>query len=358
MNSLFLHLQMDTQQPEIAEQKVDSVTVERVITTEPNENVKVEKIVKDPVTIIPIVSSHEVPTSGVPSSVQETVVSSPQNLQTTTVIATRQRMITTQGHIREISVAQAHEVPEQYEQYQITASGDDQNVYTYEPASAGIITINQPENLQTAGIITKRDILIEKEHPGISGPTINVVSAEPQTVYVELKNNGEEQTRYITNPTIRYEAPERYHRFHYGISPHNPHLQHQREVIKTENSHHPAPPQELQIYEAEHGAPTHSQQANEQSTISSEQSNEPKAHYTNLETVTSSQSSYYLTESYQPSNGNSYAYLPSTAAKEGSYIYHANSPVLYKSKFQMIQEVMQKMMQKVMQKAMQKVMRK
>jgi hypothetical protein len=150
-----------------------------------------------------------------------------------------------------------------------------------------------------------------------------------------LKNNGEEQTRYITNPTIRYEAPERYHRFAYhGIPPHNPHIQHQRELaLKAENSQHPSqPPQELQIYEAEHAAPTHSQQS-EQSTISSEQSNEPKAHYTNLETVTSSQSSYYLTESYQPSNSNSFAYLPTTTSKEGPYIYHPNSPVLYKSEF-------------------------
>lgn len=332
MNSLFLHLQMDTQQPEIVEQKVESVTVERVIVTEGNEAVKVEKIAKDPVSIIPIVSSQEPP-----SSVQETIVSSPQNLPTTTVIATRQRMITTQGHIREISVTQAHEVPEQYEQYQITASGDDQNVYTYEPSSTGIITINQPENLQTTGILTKRDILIEKEHPGISGPTINVVSAEPQTVYVELKNNGEEQTRYITNPTIRYEAPERYHRFAYhGIPTHNPHLQHQREVaLKSEGPQHPPPPpQELQIYEAEHGAPTHAQQSGEQSTISSEQSNEPKAHYTNLEPVASSQSSYYLTsESYQPANSNSFTYLPTTTAKDGPYIYHPNSPVLYKSEY-------------------------
>ncbi|XP_070500141.1 uncharacterized protein [Chironomus tepperi] len=326
-------IKMDTQQPEIVEQKVESVTVERVIVTEGNEAVKVEKIAKDPVSIIPIVSSHDPP-----SSVQETIVSSPQNLPTTTVIATRQRMITTQGHIREISVTQSHEVPEQYEQYQITASGDDQNVYTYEPSSTGIITINQPENLQTTGILTKRDILIEKEHPGISGPTINVVSAEPQTVYVELKNNGEEQTRYITNPTIRYEAPERYHRFAYhGIPTHNPHLQHQREVaLKSEPSQHPPPPpQELQIYEAEHGAPTHAQQSGEQSTISSEHQNEPKAHYTNLEPVASSQSSYYLTsESYQPANSNSFTYLPTTTAKDGPYIYHPNSPVLYKTKHQ------------------------
>lgn len=335
MNSLFLHLQMDTQQPDIAEQKVESVTVERVIVSESNENVKVEKIAKVPVSIIPIVSSHEQPTSLVQTSVPESIVTSPQNLQTTTVIATKQRMITTQGHIREIPVSQAHEVQEHYEQYQITASGDDQNVYTYESSPGGIITINQPENLQT-GILTKRDILIEKEHPGISGPTINVVSAEPQTVYVELKNNGEEQARYITNPAIRYEAPERYHRFAYhGIPPHNPHIQHQRDIsLKSEQSHHPPqPPQELQIYEAEHAAPNHSQQQpSEQNAISSEQSNEPKAHYTNLETVTSSQSSYYLTESYQPSNSNSFAYLPTTTAKEGSYIYHPSSPVLYKSK--------------------------
>lgn len=338
MNSLFLHLQMDTQQSEIVEQKVvESVTVERVI--ESNENVKVEKIVKDPVSIIPIVSSQEAPTSHVPATVHESIVTSPQNLQTTTVIATRQRMITTQGHIREISVTQAHEMPEQYEQYQITASGDDQNVYTYEPSSTGIITINQPENLQTTGILTKRDIMLEKDHPGISGPTINVVSAEPQTVYVELKNNGEEQTRYIANPAIRYEAPERYHRFAYhGIPPpHNPHLQHQREIAlqkseQQQQQHHPPPtPQELQLYEAEHAAQTHSQQNSEQGAISSEHSNEPKAHYTNLETVTSSQSSYYLTESYQPSNSNSYAYLPSSTSKEGPYIYHPNSPVLYKS---------------------------
>ncbi|KAG5680916.1 hypothetical protein PVAND_010394 [Polypedilum vanderplanki] len=342
-NSFMIFLVMDTQQSEIVEQKVEAVTVERVMIAEVNngnEAVKVEKIVKDPVTVIAVPTSTEVSSSVATSAsqVQESIVTSGvQTIPPTTVIATRQRMITTQGHIREISVTQAQDVAEQYEQYQITASGDDQNVYTYEQSPAGIITISQPENLQTTGIL-KRDILIEKEHSGVSGPTINVVSAEPQTVYVELKNNGEEQARYLSNATIRYEAPDRYHRFPYhGLPPpppHNSHLQHQREMaLKAEGSQHPPPPQELQIYEAEHAA--HAHHASEQQSSLNNESSEPKAHYTNLETVGSSQSSYYIaSESYQPANSNGYAYLPTTTAKEGQYIYHPNSPVLYKTKHQ------------------------
>lgn len=324
---------MDTQQPEISvEQKGnENVTVERVlVSTDVNgEAVKVEKISKDHVTIIPTAvvaaqqqlqppqlhplhphSHHH--SSSPPVTVHEAIVSSAPP-HSGTVIATRQRMITTQGHIREISQ------DEHYEQFQITASGDGQNVYTYESAPGGIITINQPENL------LKRDILIaEKEHP-----TISVVNAEPQTVYVELKNNNDEQTRYLPNATIRYtDTPERYHHHHHriayhGLPSHNPHLQ--REVtLKAEN-----PPQELQIYEAEH---QQQQQQGESSSIQSDQqSNETKVHYTNLETVGSSQSSYYITsENYQPTNSNGFTYLPTSTAKDGPYIYHPSSPVLYK----------------------------
>lgn len=341
--SLFLHLQMDTQQPELSvEQKGnENVTVERVSVADINgEAVKVEKISKDHVTIIPtaVVTAqqqqppqqhqqqppqlhplhphhHHQPASP-PVTVHEAVVTSAPP-HSGTVIATRQRMITTQGHIREIAVGQ-QDVPE-YEQFQITASGDGQNVYTYEPSPGGIITINQPENL------LKRDILIaEKEHP-----TISVVNAEPQTVYVELKNNNEEQTRYLPNATIRYtETPERYHhRIAYGLPPHNPHLQ--REVtLKAEN-----PPQELQIYEAEHQQ-QQQQQSENNSIQSDQQSNDTKVHYTNLETVGSSQSSYYITsESYQPTNSNGFTYLPTSSSKEGPYIYHPSSPVLYKGRY-------------------------
>jgi hypothetical protein len=334
---------MDTQQPELSvEQKGnESVTVERVLIANDvnGEAVKVEKISKDHVTIIPtaVVTAqqqhqqqppqlhplhpHHHQSSSPPVTVHEAIVTSAPP-HSGTVIATRQRMITTQGHIREIAVGQ-QDVPEHYEQFQITASGDGQNVYTYEQSPSGIITINQPENL------LKRDILIaEKEHP-----TISVVNAEPQTVYVELKNNNnDEQTRYLPNATIRYaETPERYHHHHriayHGLPSHNPHLQ--REVtLKSEN-----PPQELQIYEAEH---QQQQQQGEQSSIQSDQqSNETKVHYTNLETVGSSQSSYYITsESYQPTNSNGFTYLPTSTSKEGPYIYHPSaSPVLYKGRY-------------------------
>ncbi|CRK98343.1 CLUMA_CG011704, isoform B [Clunio marinus] len=256
----------------------------------------------------------------------------------TTVIATRQRMITTQGHIREISVAQSQEETEQYEQYQITASGDDQNVYTYEPTSGGLIAIAaQPENLQATGIL-KRDILIEKEHNSNNGngPTINVVNTEPQTVYVELKNDNIEQGRYLSNP-IRYESADRYHRFAYhGLPSHNPShiVHHQRELtLKAEGGHQT--PQEIQIYEAEQGSQNHhqnNQQNNEQNNISDQQGNESKTHYTNLEPVGTSQNSYYISsDSYQPSNSNGFTYLPTPTSKEGPYVYHPSSPVLYKN---------------------------
>lgn len=357
---------MDTQQPELsAESKVtENVTVERVlVATDSNgEAVKVEKIVKENVTIIPmqhqsqqqqqppqlhqIHHHHQQHQSSVspPLTVHEAAIVSAAPPTTTTVIATRQRMITTQGHIREISVGQStpQEVSEQYEQFQITASGDGQNVYTYESSPGGIITLNQPENL------LKRDILIaEKEHS-----TINVVSGsgEQQTVYVELKNNGDEQTRFLPNATIRYEAPpDRYHHHHHhrftyhGLPPHNTHLQ--REVTLKADSQPPA--QEMQIYEAEQAQHQHQhqqaqqqqQQGSESSSIQSDQQqqqqqqqSETKVHYTNLETVGSSQSSYYIaSESYPPSNGNGFTYLPTTTSKEG-YIYHPNSPVLYKGK--------------------------
>lgn len=319
---------MDTQ-PEITEAKVDGAEQQQVITAEGLvDNSKAEKLAKDngsPPLLTPAVSVQEI--------IQPTTMP-------TTVIATRQRMITTQGHIREISVAQSQEVPEQYEQYQITASGDDQNVYTYEQTSGGMITIsNQPENLQASNIL-KRDILLEKEHNGnVNGPTINVVNAEPQTVYVELKNDNLDQARYLQNATIRYESADRYHRFAYhGLPPHNAaHIaHHQRELaLKAEGGHHT--PQEIQIYEAEQGSQNHQQsnQQNEQGNIAEQQSNESKTHYTNLEPVGTSQSSYYISsESYQPANSNGFAYLPTPTSKEGSYVYHhPGSPVLYKSKY-------------------------
>jgi hypothetical protein len=299
---------MDNQQQQANEQNNEQKPIETSNEhPQSNEAVKVEKIMKDP--ILPITSAA---TSSHESSVHEAT-------PTTTVIATRQRMITTQGHIREI------EVPEHYEQFQITASGDDQNVYTYEQTSGGIITINQPENL-----LKRSDILIEKE------PVINVVTAEPQTVYVELKNNvNDDQPRYISNAKICYESPGTYHRYTYHAPPHNSHMQ--REVLKTDNA-----PQELQIYEAEHQS-----QSNEPSnSISSEHqqhhgSGEPKAHYTNLETVGSSQSSYYIaSDGYQPANSNGFTYLPTSSAKDGGYIYHhPSSPVLYKGELANITQV-------------------
>lgn len=319
---------MDTQ-PEITEAKVENVA-EQAVTAETNsDGAKSEKIVEESP------NNGSSPTLSAQENVQ------PPTTLPTTVIATRQRMITTQGHIREISVSQGQEVPEQYEQYQITASGDDQNVYTYEQSSGGIITIsNQPENLQATNIL-KRDILLEKEHNGnSSGPVVNVVNNEPQTVYVELKNDNIDQARYLQNATIRYESADRYQRFAYhGLPPHNAaHIaHHQRELaLKAESGHQT--PQEIQIYEAEQGVQRHqqsNQQVSEQNSIADHQTNESKTHYTNLEPVGTSQSSYYISsETYQPSNSNSFAYLPTSTSKEGPYVYHhPGSPVLYKSKF-------------------------
>lgn len=325
---------MDTQ-PEITESKVDNVTEHQVTAEVVADGSKGEKVIKDN---IGISNNSE---SAQPESIQEN--SQPTSTLPPTVIATRQRMITTQGHIisSEISVTQGQEVPEQYEQYQITASGDDQNVYTYEQTTGGIITLsNQPENLQTTNLL-KRDILIEKEHNGnANGPVVNVVSAEPQTVYVELKNDNIEQARYLQNATtIRYESADRYHRFAYhGLPPHNTaHIaHHQRELALKESGHQT--PQEIQIYEAEQGTQSHqqsNQQGSEQNSIADHQANESKTHYTNLEPVGTSQSSYYISsESYQPSNTNGFTYLPTTTSKEGPYVYHhPGSPVLYKSKY-------------------------
>lgn len=304
---------MDTQ-PEITEAKAENVAE---LQQQETDGSKPETLNKE---------------NSTPPSVE--VSEPPSTLPPTTVIATRQRMITTQGHITEISVSQGQEVPEQYEQYQITASGDDQNVYTYEQTQGGIITIsNQPENL------LKRDILLEKEHNG-NGPVVNVVNAEPQTVYVELKNDNIDQARYLQNATtIRYESADRYHRFAYhGLPPHNAAqlAHHQRELALKSEGHQT--PQEIQIYEAEQGAQSHqqsNQQNSEQNSISDHQANESKTHYTNLEPVGTSQSSYYISsETYQPANSNGFAYLPTpTSSKDGPYVYHhPGSPVLYKSK--------------------------
>lgn len=325
---------MDTQ-PEITEEKVDNVAENQqqvVIAEVIADSSKGEKLLKDHTGA----SNHS--DSSPSESTQENV--QPSSTLPPTVIATRQRMITTQGHIREISVTQGQELPEQYEQYQITASGDDQNVYTYEQTTGGIITLsNQPENLQATNLL-KRDILIEKEHNGnASGPVVNVVSAEPQTVYVELKNDNIEQSRYLQNATIRYESADRYHRFAYhGLPPHNSaHIaHHQRELALKESGHQT--PQEIQIYEAEQGAQSHQQSnplGSEQNSIADHQANESKTHYTNLEPVGTSQSSYYISsESYQPSNTNGFAYLQTPTSKEGPYVYHhPGSPVLYKSKY-------------------------
>ena len=318
---------MDTQPETNAERKVDN-TLAQVTTADANVDAsKAENIAKETASPSPTVSTT-----------QEII--QPSTTMPTTVIATRQRMITTQGHIREISVPQGQELPEHYEQYQITASGDDQNVYTYEPTPSGILTLsNQSEN-QSSGLL-KRDLLIEKEHIGSSGgPTINVVNAEPQTVYVELKNDNIDQARYLSNATIRYESADRYHRFAYhGLPPHNAaHIaHHQRELaLKSESGHQT--PQEIQIYEAEQGhQQVNNQQGGEQSSISDHQNNESKTHYTNLEPVGTSQNSYYISsEPYQPSNSNGFAYLSTPTTKEGSYVYHPGSPVLYKSKHSFI----------------------
>ena len=313
---------MDTQH-EITDAKVENVAEQQqVIVAEGNgDGGKGDKIMKD----------HSSPGTTPSVSVQE--IHQPVTTMPTTVIATRQRMITTQGHIREISVGP--EVAGPYEQYQITASGDDQNVYTYEQTPEGLITIsNQPENLQATNLL-KRD-MHEKEHNG-NGPVVNVVNAEPQTVYVELKNENIDQSRYLQNATIRYESADRYTRFAYHGLPHNAAqiAHHQRELsLKSESGHQT--PQEIQIYEAEQASQSHqqsNQQGSEQS-IADHQANESKTHYTNLEPVGSSQSSYYISsESYQPGNSNGFTYLPTPTSKEGSYVYHhPGSPVLYKSK--------------------------
>lgn len=323
---------MDTQ-PELTEGKVENVAEQQqqqqVIAAEGNgDGVKSEKAARGSA------SPGPVPSASAQEIIQPTVT------LPATVIATRpQRMITTQGHIREISVAQGQEVPEHYEQYQITASGDDQNVYTYEQTPGGLITItNQAE----AANLLKRDVLVEKEHNG-NGPIVNVVNAEPQTVYVELKNEGIEQARYLQNATIRYESADRYTRFAYhGLPSHNAaHIaHHQRELaLKAEGGHQT--PQEIQIYEAEQASQNHqqsNQQNAEQNSIADHQANESKTHYTNLEPVGASQSSYYISsESYQPGNGNGFAYLPTPTSKEGSYVYHhPGSPVLYKSKYSFV----------------------
>jgi hypothetical protein len=323
---------MDTQPEITTEGKVENVTLEQQHGTTAEaivEAAKAEKLAKENAT-----SANSSPSVSTTQEIIQTSTALP-----TTVIATRQRMITTQGHIREISVTQGQEVPEQYEQYQITASGDDQNVYTYEQTAGGLITIsNQPENLQATNLL-KRDLLIEKEHNGNGGgPTINVVNSEPQTVYVELKNDNIDQTRYLPNATIRYESADRYHRFAYhGLPPHNAaHIaHHQRELaLKSENGHQT--PQEIQIYEAEQGHhQSNNQQVGDQNSISDHQTNESKTHYTNLEPVGTSQNSYYISsETYQPSNSNGFAYLPTPTSKEGPYVYHhPGSPVLYKSKY-------------------------
>jgi hypothetical protein len=244
----------------------------------------------------------------------------------TTVIATRpQRVLTTQGHI-EIAVSQGQDVSEDFEQYQITASGDDQNVYTYETTPNGIIIQSPPEHLP-ANIVKRDAIMIEKDHNGSA--TINVVNGEQQTVFVELKND--EQARYIPNAAIRYENPDRFPRypFHHGIHnqhpPPPPHFaHHQREItLKTEQQGQ----QEIQIFEN----PTSNEQQN---NIQEHGNDQQKTHYTNLEPVGSSQqSSYYISssENYQPTSGNGFTYLTSQPSKESPYVYHSTgSPVLYK----------------------------
>lgn len=326
---------MDTL-PELTEGKVENVAEkqQQVIAAEGNgDGAKSEKVARGSA------SPETSPSASAQEIIQPTVT------LPATVIATRpQRMITTQGHIREISVAQGQEVPEHYEQYQITASGDDQNVYVYEQMrSPPIIDGRSVLTQQFPGAsLLKGDVLVEKEHNG-NGPIVNVVNAEPQTVYVELKNEGiEQQARYLQNATIRYESADRYTRFAYhGLPSHNAaHIaHHQRELaLKAEGGHQT--PQEIQIYEAEQASQNHqqsNQQSGEQNSIADHQANESKTHYTNLEPVGSSQSSYYISsESYQPGNGNSFAYLPTPTSKEGSYVYHPGSPVLYKSKYSFV----------------------
>jgi hypothetical protein len=310
---------MDTQS-ELASSdgnKVESSSVisDQVMSSE--ESIKNEKDDSQNVTVSS--SSASVTSS---SAQDNTQITTP-----TTVIATRQRMITTQGHITEIAVPQDAEVSEDFEQYQITASGDDQNVYTYETTPSGIIIQSPPDHLPA---VVKRDIMIEKDHNG--GATINVVNSEQQTVYVELKND--EQTRYIPNASIRYETSDRFHRFAYpgihGQHPHPPPHYHPREIaLKQEQQQG----QEIQIFEAEHGHQNSS--SNDQQHNIQEHANDQKTHYTNLEPAT--QSSYYIStsENYQPSTGNGFTYL-TQPSKESPYVYHhstTGSPVLYKGKF-------------------------
>lgn len=288
--------------------------------------------IESPVKIAVVVSSSTPP---VVSSQQEAIQTAATTLPTTVITTRPQRMITTQGHITEIAVAQA--TTDEYEQYQITASGDDQNVYTYEATPSGIIISSPADHHLPAGnAIIKRDMMIEKDHHNGSATSVNVVNAEPQTVYVELKNEAIEQARFIPNPAIRYESAERFHRFHgYHPPPQPPpphYSHHQRELqMKTEAQQ----AQEIQIYEAEQQNHQNSAANDQNQNIHEHSSNEPKTQYTNLEPVGSSQNSYFIstTENYQPSSGQ-FTYLTSQPAKEPtSYVYHhatTGSPVLYK----------------------------
>lgn len=252
-------------------------------------------------------------------------------------------------------MSQAQEVQEQYEsvqEYHQISSSEEQHVYAYEQ-TPGIITIaNQPQTIQTASIQIKRDIIIDKDNivNGNNEPSISVVNSEAHAVYVELKQNENlEHPRYVTN--VRYEGPERYHRYTYA-HPLPSHLAQQREAAMKDaeaaqqqqhHLHHQQQQQhqqEIHIYESEqqqqqqnqHLQQQQQQQSSEQqSEQQQQQPNESKTHYTNLEPVPS-QNSYYITsENYQSSNGN-FTYLQAPTTKEG-YVYHhpAGSPVMYKS---------------------------
>lgn len=176
--------------------------------------------------------------------------------------------------------------------------------------------------------------------------------AVPTTVYVSQSNDEADVMRYPSNAQVRYED-EAYHQPRYEYQPHP--SQGPPDGIKVElvRSHHhaqqhpshaPGHQAKVHIYEQPDGSAraevscngyrmsvfnVHDGFALQMHHPDDNHHNEPKIHYTNLDTIVPSQNYYISAEGFQPPGGG-YTYLSTGPNKDFTVFQGSPNTVLYK----------------------------
>lgn len=152
-----------------------------------------------------------------------------------------------------------------------------------------------------------------------SGNTVYVSSHQP--------HNENDNLRFVTSGhPIRYDDDQYHHRYEYH--------HHQPPNQPTVSNNHMNASEEIKVelLRNQHGGKIHIYEPDGNAHRSDEQNpqNEPKIHYTNLDSIVPSQNYYIAAEGYQ-TGGSGFTYLSAGPNKDYT-VYHQGSPntVLYK----------------------------